>query len=459
MLRAILVFSILIIGIGAGFWSRFAGLLLYLWFALFRPQEFLWFDISEWHPSLMIGALLAVPCVLTGVFPNVTHVLSVGSLLFLFTGLVAQSNAVSPPLAWFWLDYLGRLILITLLAVTLISSKRRFVWTTAVMAGSFGFYSAKAGLASILGGGVRYFDGLAGAFIDNNGYALGTVMIMPLLMVTAQNLPADGLVLKWTRRAFLAAIPLSAMLVISTFSRAGFLALIAAVLTYTALQRGRRLAIFAMLGLTLAIVGPFIPIPEGYFDRIETIRTFEEVDEESAVARLHFWRVAFNMAKANPIGVGLRNFDAAYDRYDFLNGRYGRGRSVHNSHLQVLAEQGFLGAAVWVGLFLYAFVAAWRIRRWSYNGSLPPEHARFYYTAANGLITSMAAFMIGGSFIALALNDLTWLTFGLVASLDRLAKSERVEVVVAPEDEIIAWGTPAADAAALSPTNMEVFGG
>ena len=33
---------------------------------------------------------------------------------------------------------------------------------------------------------LRFADGLAGAFVDNNGYALGAVMIMPLLMATAE---------------------------------------------------------------------------------------------------------------------------------------------------------------------------------------------------------------------------------------------------------------------------------
>jgi probable O-glycosylation ligase (exosortase A-associated) len=427
MLRAILVFTILAVGVGAGMGSRFSALLLYLWFALFRPQEFLWIDISSLHPSLFIGALLVVPCVLTGVFPNLTHPLSIGSLLFLFTGLVAQSNAFNPPLAWAWLDYLARLILISLLTVSLVSSRRRFLWTAGVMAGSFGFYTAKAGLASLAGGGVRFYDGFAGAFIDNNGYALGAAMIMPLLMFTALNIPADTSIARWTRRAFFMAIPLSAMLVISTFSRAGFLALVATILTFIMLQRGRRLAILAVLTIFLSVIGPFIPMPQGYYDRLETIRTYQEIDEESAVARLHFWRVAVDMAFANPLGVGLRNFDSAYDRYDFLNGTYGRGRSVHNSHFQVLAEQGFLGAGIWVLLFLYAIRTAWRVRRWVRDRRIPAAYARFYRTAADSLIASMIAFVVGGSFIALALNDLTWLTFALTASLDRLARQDLLE--------------------------------
>src|SRR5262245_15560467 len=181
MLRAIFVFGILGFGIAVGFFNRFVALLLYLWFALFRPQEFVWYDISQLHLSLVVGVLLVLPALLTGTLPNLTHPLSVGCALFLASGLVAQFNAVNPAIGWIWLDYLGRLVLVSLLAVTLITTPRRFIRTIAVMAGSFGFYSAKAGLASLIGGGVHYYAGLAGAFIDNNGYALGTTMVMPLM--------------------------------------------------------------------------------------------------------------------------------------------------------------------------------------------------------------------------------------------------------------------------------------
>jgi hypothetical protein len=37
-------------------------------------------------------------------------------------------------------------------------------------------------------------------------------------------------------------------------------------------------------------------------------------------------------------------------------------------------------------------------------------------------MVSMVGFMVGGSFLALALNDLTWLTFALLAALDRWSR-------------------------------------
>jgi putative inorganic carbon (HCO3(-)) transporter len=400
--------------------SRFGALLVYLWFALFRPAEWVWFDITSLRLSLVLGLLLVVPSLATGILPNLTHPLSLGSIAFVLTGVIAQSNAVRPDVGWMWLDFLGRLVAVSLFLVTLVNSKRRFTLTMCVIAGSLGYFTSKAGVASFLAGGAMFAEGLAGAFSDNNGYGLATVMIMPLLLAAGQNLSSNGFVERWARRGFLLSVPLSALTAIATSSRGAFLAMGTATLLWVFLQK-RKLA--AMIGLTFIVLAgiAFAPIQRGYSQRIWTITTYEEENEGSALGRLHFWQVAWDMVRKHPLGIGVQNYQLVYDDYDFLDGHFGRGRAVHSSHFQVLAENGFAGTAVWIGLFGYAFLVCFRVRRRARAGSLSPEDAHFLFTMSNALIASMAAFLVGGAFLALALNDLTWLTFGLVAALDRIS--------------------------------------
>jgi putative inorganic carbon (hco3(-)) transporter len=224
MIRAILIFSVLGVGMVAAFFSRFAALLLYLWFALFRPQEFVWYDISSLRLSLAIGLLLTVSCFLSGIFPNLTKPLSIGAVAYILVALVAQIGAISPDTGWFWLDYLARLVFVSLLAVNLITTRKRFLLVVGVIAGSFAFHSAKAGVASFIGGGIRFSEGLAGSFMDNNGYALGIAMVLPLLIAVGQNLKDMLPFAAWMRRGLYLAAILSAIAIISTFSREGFLA-------------------------------------------------------------------------------------------------------------------------------------------------------------------------------------------------------------------------------------------
>jgi putative inorganic carbon (hco3(-)) transporter len=423
MLRSLFILAIIVPGFFAALRSRYWALLMYLWFALFRPQDWIWIDITSLRLSMLLGIILLGPALLTGLFPNVTHPLSIGMILFVCSSVLSQITAVTPALGWQWIDFLVRLFLACMLVVTLTSDRRRFVGVVAVIAGSLGFHAGKAGLAYIVGGGTRFADGLSGAFVDNNGYALGTVMIIPLLLLTAQNLDAlySGRWLPWLRRGWYAVIPLCVFAVIGTYSRGGFVSLSAATLAFVLLQR-RRSAALISIGVAVAVVILFVPIPQSYLDRLQTIRTYEEIGEDSALSRQHFWKVGVQMALARPLGIGLRQYEQAYDDFDTTYGRYGQRRSVHSAHVQVLAELGWPGAFVWAGMFGYAYFVCLRVRQRSFAEHLSPDVSRFMFTAANALMTSMAGFIIGGSFLALALNDLTWLTFALVAALDRVSQ-------------------------------------
>jgi putative inorganic carbon (HCO3(-)) transporter len=130
------------------------------------------------------------------------------------------------------------------------------------------------------------------------------------------------------------------------------------------------------------------------------------------------------MVRSKPLGVGARNYEAAYDSYDFLDGMYGRGRAVHSSHFQALAENGFTGLAVWLFLFGYSYLVLFRVRRRSREESLPQSSRRFYFTTSNAFIISQTAFLLGGAFLSAAYNDLTWYAFGLVVALDLLQRAE-----------------------------------
>ena len=416
MLRTIFVILILVPGLVAALRSRFAALLLYLWYALFRPQDWMWWDASSLRLSLLLGVIVVVPSLLTGVFPYLAHPISVGAVAFLTSGALAQINATAPAISLNWLEFLFRLLLVCLLAVSLVSDQRRFKLTLIVIAASFGFHAAKGGLMSLVGGGVRVSEGLGGAYADNNGYAVAIAMIVPLLVASGQNVSQ-----RWAKYLFYIGVPCAVLAVVSTYSRGGFLAMAAGAGAFAALQR-RRFAAFALAGFLAVPVGIFMTAQEGYFDRLGTIRTYEETNETSALSRLHFWRVAMAMAADRPLGVGLFGYEAAYDQYDFLLGQYGHARSVHSSHFQALAETGFLGLAAWIGLFVAAFRALFRIRRRGSTEHLSRDDQILFVTAANGLIASMTAFLVGGSFVAMALNDLTWFTFALVASLDLVSR-------------------------------------
>ncbi|MBI4315987.1 MAG: O-antigen ligase family protein [Chloroflexi bacterium] len=71
----------------------------------------------------------------------------------------------------------------------------------------------------------------------------------------------------------------------------------------------------------------------------------------SIVERLAHWQAAVNMAQANPVlGVGLGNYEAAYDEYRLINWKYALGHA-HMIYLNMLAETGVLGLAAYLVLW------------------------------------------------------------------------------------------------------------
>jgi probable O-glycosylation ligase (exosortase A-associated) len=424
-MRTIAFLIAMTIGVGAALSSRFGGLLFYLWFGLFRPQEWVWIDVEAFRLSLIAGALFVVPTLFSGVWPNLTHPLGLGSLVFLALGLVAHFNAVDPATSWFWLDFTFRQILVMLLMITLVNTPRRFTLAITVMSMSLAFHASKFGVGYLIRGGARFDAGIGGSFGASNEFSLAVDRILPLLVAAAQNIQ-----IPWMSMGMLIAVPFSILGVLSTFSRGGILALAVASTMFLLLQKQRKW-VMAVLALG-AIAYQFMPVPESFVDRMNTITTYEEVQDQSALGRLHFWEVATRMADAQPLGVGLRNYEANYDRYDFSGGLFGLRRSAHSSYFQVLAETGYLGVAVFVGLLAYAFWLTvrirWKARRWA------GDTGRFFVTSSNALIASQVAFMIGGAFNAEALNEVNWFVFGLVASLDRLAKEANVVAKQPAED-------------------------
>jgi hypothetical protein len=65
--------------------------------------------------------------------------------------------------------------------------------------------------------------------------------------------------------------------------------------------------------------------------------------------------------------------------------------------------------------------------------TLTPDERRLFVSASTGLVASIAAFIVGGAFVAMALNDLTWISFALVAALDRLFQQSSASAPAATE--------------------------
>jgi O-antigen ligase len=165
-------------------------------------------------------------------------------------------------------------------------------------------------------------------------------------------------------------------------------------------SRHKVLLAISMAGFALLAI-PVMAGPE-IRARFMTLEN-NEVDA-SANSRRASWKAAWEMAKDNPVfGVGLRNSNLF--SYDY--GADLPGRTIHNQYLQILADCGFPGLAMYLLMLAGAVVGLHRCRR-RFAGRADPD-ARQNLAITNGLECALLTFMFGSVFLSLELFEILYL--------------------------------------------------
>jgi putative inorganic carbon (HCO3(-)) transporter len=257
----------------------------------------------------------------------------------------------------------------------------------------------KGGLFTLLGGGSQHVWGPEGSFIGgNNEFALALVLIIPLLRFLQLQMP------HWVGRwALTAVMLLCAAAALGSQSRGALLAISA--MTVTLWWRGKDKL---RMGILLVMVSlPLVAfMPDQWSARMSTINTYEQ--DASAMGRINAWWNAWNLAWHYPAGVG---FDAARPE---LFARFAPHPDLvlaaHSIYFQILGNHGFIGLALFVGLW----VATWRSAGWlRTQKAVEPE---IKWTADLGAMCQVAlvGYAVGGAFLSLAYFDLPYNIMAMV---------------------------------------------
>lgn len=410
MLRLAFAFSWVAFGGYYALQSPFYALLFYLSNAYFRPELWVWDNttIRALNLSFIVGIYLCLATIFSKERRPIDKSFFFVFLLLLHTlgsALFAEDFAYS----WrYWQDFI-RVIIIVYIMVLLVDNLAKFRITLMVIIWSL-FFEIKQGLVHIvLSPGEKNFNEHP-VLGDDNGVAIGMLMLVPLCAVLAQTTAQQWL--RWSYRLLLLGALYRAL---STYSRGAFLACLAMGVVYW-LRTPRK---WRMLCGILVLVLLIVPLmPERFWNRMQTIETYEEDQEHSALGRLHFWAVAHAMGAAHPVfGVGFNGYTRLYDTYDFLRGRYGRNRAVHSSWFGVIAELGY------VGLMLYGIVVFISMHNCYVVHRLTAQFPtvaslRLYSTA---LEAGLVVWFVAGAFHIYQYNEFAWHYLAFTFILKRVA--------------------------------------
>jgi probable O-glycosylation ligase (exosortase A-associated) len=327
-------------------------------------------------------------------FPwTVETVLEVGLCFWItVTSLFGVSSRV-----WEYWNRDIKVQIIILLTLWIMRSKFRLealVWT---IVGSIGFFGVKGGIFTILTGGHARVQGPEESFIyGNNEIALAMVMVLPLMRYVQLQANRKGVKL-----GMIAMQILTALAVLSTYSRAGLLTLTAFAILLWFKSRHK-----IVLGLAMIVVAlPMLKfMPAEWRERMQTLETTNEEDlDDSAKGRLNAWRFAVNYALAHPItGGGFRVFITT-EFYDYAPDKYNR-HDAHSIYFEMLGEHGFPGLFIFLALgFSTWFTARGVVKR----AKKIPEMA-WMVDLVSMCQLGLAGFAVGGAFVGMAFFDLPY---------------------------------------------------
>jgi putative inorganic carbon (HCO3(-)) transporter len=238
---------------------------------------------------------------------------------------------------------------------------------------------------------------------DGNDFSLSVNICIPLCLF----LMAES---KKIHRLFWAGVLVILVLcVIATQSRGGTVAL-AAVGLYYWLKSPRKLLTAALFVLVVAIVLTWAPA--SYFDRMATI---SDTEESSTKGRTDAWKMAAQMAVANPLlGVGAGHFPIGVGSIRRAQGDPGAWLTAHSVYFLVLGELGVPGLALLLTFIVGNLAANRRMLREARQ--LPPDQATTARNALASTSAALVAFATGGAFLSAAYYPHLYVLAGMLTA-------------------------------------------
>lgn len=175
---------------------------------------------------------------------------------------------------------------------------------------------------------------------------------------------------RWFKLGAIAALVVLPALILLTQSRGVFVGS-CVVAMFAVLGRQNRLRMLAVSATVAIVVG--MTLPKVVWERLGTLRQIEGresleavADDGSAAERFLIWRTAVQISRDHPaVGVGVGAYPWVHAEYAPVT-THGAGRGVkdtHSTYLNVLAETGYPGLVLFLGILISVTIPAERIRR------------------------------------------------------------------------------------------------
>lgn len=371
------------------------GVYYWTWLGLMNPQR-LTYGFAQSFPFSMLVAVATLSGILISRDPKILKggKLSITLILFLCWMSLTTLFALHPVDAQdYWLRVL-KIDLMTLVAILVLNTRKQldiFIWVAVV---SLGYFGTKGGVFTVLSGGSYKVYGPDDSMVaDNNALAVGVVMLIPLmyyLLTQASN--------KWIRRGLIFAAVSCSFSALGSQSRGALLAIGAMTLLFW-LKNKKNIGLSLLIVLAVPLMINFMP--ESWTSRMKTMQTYQQ--DASAMDRLNSWITSWNIATDRVTGAGfVISFPDIYAKYSPDPTLV---HVAHSIYFQVMGEHGYIGLAIFLTIWLLAWQCANRIIK---NANARGPNYIWAVKLASMVQASIAAYLVGGTFLNLAYLDLAY---------------------------------------------------
>jgi putative inorganic carbon (hco3(-)) transporter len=379
----------------------FIGILIWYWVSLMNPHQLVWGGVFASVPYALIVAIATLLSLFLSrnepKFPPASKTTVLIVILMLWVSVTSMLGTGPADQIYQQWQLAEKMLLMTIVAYTLTTTRARLDQLIAVCAFSIAFYGVKGGLFSLLTGGMNRVYGPADTMIgDNNDLGVALTMTLPLMFYLRERYRRP--LFKWP---LLALIGLTFLGDIFTYSRGALVALCAmgSVLWWRSRQK-----IWMAVLIAVAAFGVWSFAPPEWFSRMDTIETYQQ--DASAESRLYLWQLTWAMAQKRPItGAGFHwSFDPnSVNRQLWDSGLppLTKPRAPHSNWFQMLGDHGFVGLAIFIAILAStALDARWLVRR-----SRGDPHLLWANNLGRMVLASLIGYCAGGSFATQAMYD------------------------------------------------------
>ncbi len=311
------------------------------------------------------------------------------------------------------LDKMSKVILFTLLLSHVVVTQQR-VWQVTILLTVLALYLGHEATNAPPGAFANNrLNGIGGPdFRESAGLAIHLFAVLPFVAIVMRQ---RSLALK--ALAFFAGC-YSVNAILLCRARSAFVAgIVAGLLAIWYIPRHHRRWVVGVL--VVGAAGGVVLSDNWFWERMITILSPAEQRDTSASSRLDIWAAAWQLLKANPLGVGIGHFESAIGDYSKLPEV--RERDAHNSFVLCAAETGVPGLVFYLTTILASWLTLSRLARRVRSALTEPDRFELLIFA-NRL--GIVVYLVGGLFVSRFYTEGAWWLLVLPVCLSRAVENE-----------------------------------